>query len=176
VGSGVGAAALQVARQQGALTIGTSTQEWKLDRARDLGCDLVVNSADPDWPAAIEAAFGAAAVDLALEGVGRATLAGTIACLGDHGRVVVYGAPGGRWGTVDLLPLIRRNLTLRGTFLHGDREFAQTLPVLANPLLPGLARGDFSASVDRVLPLADAGEAHRLLETRQVYGKLALVP
>jgi NADPH:quinone reductase len=176
VGSGVGAAALQIARQQGALTVGTSTQDWKLDRARALGCDLAVNTTDPDWPALVEGAFGAGAVDVALEGVGRATLTGTIACLGEHGRVVVYGAPGGRWGTVDLLPLIRRNLTLRGTFLHGDREFARTLPVLADQLLPRLARGELKASVDRVLPLADAAEAHRLLESRQVYGKLALVP
>jgi NADPH2:quinone reductase len=174
VGSGVGAAALQVARQQGACPIGTSTQGWKLEQASALGCALTVDTTDAGWPARIEATFGPRPVDLALEGVGRATLPSTIACLADHGRIVVYGAPGGRHATVDLLAFISRNLSLRGTFLHGDREFPRTLPVLADQLLPQLAGGELSASVDRTLPLAAAAEAHRLLEARAVYGKLVL--
>lgn len=175
-GSGVGAAALQLALRLGGRTIATSTQDWKLERARALGCDLAVNSGPESWPSEIAAAFGEQAVDVALEGVGRATLPGTVACMARGGRIVLYGAPSGRRATIDLLALIWRGITLRGSYLHGDPEFPATARALADEVLPALARGELSASVDRVLPLADAPLAHRLLEERQVFGKLVLVP
>src|SRR5579884_1715115 len=175
-GSGVGAAALQLARRLSARTIATSTQHWKLERARALGCDLGVDTRADTWPAAIAAALGARAVNVALEGVGRATLSGTIECMAHGGRIVLYGAPSGRRATIDLLALIWRGITLRGSYLQGDPEFPATARALAAEILPALARGELSASVDRVLPRADAPLAHRLLDERQVFGKLVLVP
>lgn len=174
-GSGVGVAALQLAQQAGAAVVATSTQEWKRARARSLGADLVVDTRDSGWAEQVREAFGGQGVAVALEGVGRPTLPGTLACMAPLGRVIVFGAPGGTHAEIDLLAVIQRNLTLRGLLLDADPVFPQTLAALDTHVLPRLAQGALSASVYRALPLHEAAQAHRILEERAAFGKVVLV-
>ncbi len=173
-GSGVGTAAIQVAKQLGAWVIATAGQDWKLERARELGADAVVNYSTQDVAAEVKQATGGRGVDVVLEGVGRATFPSSVASVSDYGRLVIYGAPSGPRVELDSRLAIFRNLTVYGMSITSSKLFAETIESFAQQALPWFEQGRLRPVVDSVYPLEDASQAHRSMMDRAQFGKLVL--
>lgn len=175
VGSGVGTAALQLAKATGATVIGTSRTADKLERARALGLDRGI-VADEAWPDAVLEATSDAGVNAILDLVGGAYLDGDLRSLATLGRVVVVGTIGGARAEVDLSRLMRTRATLIGTVLRA-RSLAEKIEAtraFERDVMPLLASGRVKPIVDRVLALEEAAEAHRYLEHNESFGKVVL--
>ena len=175
VGSGVGTAALQLAKAAGANVIGTSRTPDKLARANELGLDTGI-VADDDWAAAVAEATDGAGVDAILDLVGGAYLDGNVRSLAELGRMVVVGTVSGARAEVDLSRLMRSRATLIGTVLRArslDEKIAATR-AFERDVLPLMAAGAVRPVVDRVFPFEDAAAAHRYLESNESFGKVVL--
>ncbi|HET6342453.1 MAG TPA: NAD(P)H-quinone oxidoreductase, partial [Gemmatimonadota bacterium] len=118
VGSGVGTAALQLARAAGAKTLGTSRTEWKLDRARELGLELAIQAGAEDFADAVLDATGGRGADLILDLVGGGYLPRNLASLATLGRIVVVGLTAGAFAEIDLGVVLRKRITMVGTSLR----------------------------------------------------------
>jgi NADPH:quinone reductase-like Zn-dependent oxidoreductase len=165
IGGGVGTAAFELARALGARTIVTSSADWKLDRAREWGADVVVNHADGDVVAAVKEATGGG-VDLVVETVGEATWARSLAAVGAGGRVVVCGATSGPNPPAQLHRFWWKQLDVLGSSMGTREDFLGAY---------GLVRsGKARVHVDSVLPLAEIRSAHERLENGQQIGKVVL--
>jgi NADPH:quinone reductase-like Zn-dependent oxidoreductase len=167
-GSGVGSAAVQIAKAHGATVIATAGADWKLARARELGADYTINHAEADVGEAVRGVVGRRGVDIAFDHVGQATWATSLRALARGGRLVTCGATSGPIGETDIRYIYARALSIHGTWLGAKRELREALRLITD----GLAR----PVVHAVLPLADAAEAHRMLERREQFGKVVLVP
>ena len=174
-GSGVGTAAIQLGRELGAWIVATAGADWKLERARELGADEVVNyCAVEDLAAELAQRTGGEGVDVALEGVGRATFKASVQTLKSMGRLVIYGAPSGAWVELDTRQAIFKNLTLYGLAITAEPRSQQTVDALQRRRLAADVSRGVLPILHRVLPLAEAAEAHRLLLDRGNFGKLVL--
>ncbi|WP_273430664.1 NAD(P)H-quinone oxidoreductase [Chitinibacter tainanensis] len=171
--SGVGAAAIQLAKAQGAWVAATASSPAKLDFCRGLGADCVINYREQDFAAELKAIGG---VDLILDPVGGSYLAGNQRCLRLDGRLIVIGLLGGVSAELNLGQLLvkRQQLlgsTLRSLPLARKAELAQAL---ARELLPQWADGRLQLSIDRVFAWQDAPAAHAYLAQNQNLGKVVL--
>ena len=171
-GGGVGSAAVQVARQLGARVIATAGQDWKLERARELGADAVAGY--EDFAETARQATDGRGVDVVLEGVGKATFAASVRSMAPGGRMVIYGAPSGPRVELDTREAITRNLTLYGISVISSPLFPATAESFAREALAWFDEGRLRPVVDRVYPLEEAAEAHRRLMDRDHFGKLVL--
>jgi NADPH:quinone reductase-like Zn-dependent oxidoreductase len=167
-GSGVGSAAIQIARYHAMRIIATAGSQAKLDQARALGADEVINYRDQDFVAEVRRLTGKRGVDIALDHIGGPTLAGSLRCLVAGGRVVTCGATGGAEFTADLKPIFFKKLAIVGSTM-GSRG---TLPMI----LRLAEQGVFKPVVDRVMPMSQVAEAHRLIAERVPFGKIILEP
>ena len=184
VGSGVGTAAVQIARAIGARSIGTARSEAKLARARELGMnDGLVPGAASSGPGFADevrklalAASGRAGADVVLELVGGAYVPESLASLAEKGRLVVVGLLAGTRAEVDLALVLRRRLRLLGTMLRARplEEKILAAQVLDRRLAPLFASGALKPVIDRVLPLEKAGEAHAYMAGNDGFGKVVL--
>jgi NADPH:quinone reductase-like Zn-dependent oxidoreductase len=166
--SGVGQAAVQIARLHGARVIATAGSAAKIERVRGLGADHVVHHHDEDVPAVVRGLTGKRGVDVVVEHVGQATWDRSVRALAPGGRLVICGNTTGWQAAVDLRFLFSRQLSLLGSYMGTKGELLAALPFfLAGRLTP---------LVDAVLPLDAAAEAHRRLERGDVAGKLVLQP
>lgn len=174
VGSGVGTAAVQLARAIGARGVGTARTAAKLDRARGLGLEHGVVAADNAFADAVVAAGGA--VDVILDLVGGAYVAEGLRCLAPRGRIVVVGLLAGARTTLELGQLMQKRAQIIGTVLRSRplEEKIAAMQAFARHVVPLLAGGAIAPVVDAVLPLAAAGEAHARLATNEGFGKLVL--
>jgi len=165
--SGVGSAAIQIAKDRGARVIATAGSERKRELCSELGADVVVDHGRDDWGGQVKKANGGG-VDVVFEHVGPATWRTSLACLARNGRLVTCGGTTG--AKVDLLlpHLFIKNLSLLGSTMGPRTAFPE--------IFRKVAEGTFQPALDRVLPLADVARAHELLEDRQVAGKIVLVP
>jgi NADPH:quinone reductase-like Zn-dependent oxidoreductase len=181
VGSGVGTAAVQIARAIGARSIGTARTESKLERARSLGLDAGVVAKEGQFSSEVLARTGPFGVDVILELVGGGYFAEDLACASQKGRIVLVGTMAGAATQVDLGTLLRKRLTVIGTMLRSRPieekiEVTQTFAHRIVPLLlPLLASGALKPIVDRTFPLSEAGKAHAYMETNQGFGKIVLL-
>jgi NADPH:quinone reductase-like Zn-dependent oxidoreductase len=175
-GSGVGSAAIQVARELGGEVIATAGQDWKLERARELGATATINYSSQEVAEGVAAVTGGQGVDVVLEGVGKATFAASLKSLRDGGRLVVYGAPSGPRVEFDTRPAIFRNLTIYGMAVTTSPRFPETVADFAGRALPWFAQGRLRPIIDRRYDLPDAGAAHTRMMDRAQFGKLVLVP
>ncbi len=166
--SGVGSAAIQVARASGAEVVATAGSEEKAALARELGAAHVVDHYDPDWPKQVHRWTSGEGVDLVVEHVGPATWSGSMRCLGRNGRLVTCGGTTGAKVGMLLPHLFIKNLSVLGSTM-GPRS---ALPQIFQNIADGL----YSPVVDRVLPLSQVATAHQLLEDKSVLGKVVLVP
>jgi NADPH2:quinone reductase len=176
-GSGVGTAAIQVAKAMGAsLVLGTAGSAEKLDAARALGLDVGINYKDETFADRVAAETGKRGVDVILDFVGASYLEGNIRSLAEKGRMVVIGLMGGFSGDLPLGQLMQKRLTIRGTLLRSRslEEKAAATRAFEKSVLPHIASGRIRAVVDKVLPLADAAEAHRMMESNANFGKIVL--
>ncbi|HEY2901950.1 MAG TPA: NAD(P)H-quinone oxidoreductase [Polyangia bacterium] len=176
VGSGVGTAAVQLARAGGAQVIGTARTADKLIRARALGLDEGIVANDAAFAGAVKAATDGRGVDVVLELVGGDYVAEDLACLSPKGRIVVVGLLAGAKTSIDLRVLLHRRAIVRGTVLRARplEEKLAAMQAFRRHVVPLLASGRVKAIVDRVFPLAQAPAAHRLLEENTTFGKVVL--
>ena len=165
-GSGVGHAAVQLARHAGAFVIATAGSPGKLDLAATLGADATVDHAAGDIAAEVRRITSGRGADIVIEHVGKATWQASVKCLAKGGRVVTCGATTGYDTGLDLRHLFGRQLSLLGSYMGEKSELLKA----ARLFFGGLVR----PVVDRVFPLADAAAAQRYLEERRQFGKIVL--
>jgi putative PIG3 family NAD(P)H quinone oxidoreductase len=176
-GSGVGTAAVQVAKAMGAaIVIGTAGSAAKLEAARALGLDVGIDYKSEDFAERVLEATSGRGVDVVIDFVGASYLAANMRALAEKGRMIVVGLMGGFSGELPLGVLMQKRLTLRGTLLRARslEEKAAATRAFEKSVLPHLASGRIRAVVDKVLPLAQAAEAHRLMEANANFGKIVL--
>ena len=174
---GIGLTAMALAKAAGARVIATSRGAAKAGQARANGADLALDSTAGDWVEAVRAAGGA---DVVLDMVAGDFVARNLEALNDDGRAVVIGWQGGGEASVDIGDLLRRRLTLTGSTLRArtDDIKAQIAAEVEATVWPWLAQGRFRPTLEAVLPLEEAAQAHRLIEAGGHLGKvvLALTP
>lgn len=175
VGSGVGTAALQLAKALGAFVIGTSRTPDKLARARALGLDASIVASER-WPDDVMRATEGAGVDAILDLVGAAYFDGNLRVLAQLGRMVVVGTPAGAKAELDLGRLMRTRATLVGTVLRArsQAEKIEATRAFERAVLPLLEAGRVRPLVDRAFPLQRAADAHRYVESNASFGKVVL--
>ena len=175
VGSGVGTAALQIARAIGATVHGTARTADKLVRAEKLGLRHPVLAKDGGFATGVLAS-AAAGVDVVLDLVGGAYVAEDLRCLAAGGRIVVVGMLGGASVDLDLGTLMRRRATVRGTVLrsrpHEERIVA--MRAFERHLVPLFGTRALAPVVDRVFPWTDAAAAHTYVAKNEGFGKVIL--
>jgi len=176
VGSGVGVAALQLAKAMGARVIGTSRTPDKLTRAAALALDVPVLTPSRDFVDATLEATGGAGANAALDLVGGAQFPRTLEALAERGRVVLVGLTAGAVAEVDLGVILRRRLRIEGTVLRprSAAEKAAAVAGFAADVLPLLERGALRPVIHAVLPFDAVAEAHRIMEANANFGKLVV--
>jgi NADPH:quinone reductase-like Zn-dependent oxidoreductase len=167
-GSGVGTAAVQIAKLHGARVIATASSDDKLERARALGADETINHRTADLVAEVKKLTGKRGVDIVFEHVGAEVWSKVILCAARGGRIVTCGATSGFDARTDLRHVFFRQLEILGSTMAPKGDLY--------PILALVAAGRLKPIVDRVMPLEQAAEAHRLLEDRKPFGKIVLVP
>ena len=167
-GSGVGSVGIQIAKLRGARVIATASSEEKLEKARALGADEVVNYTRADWPREVRRLTDRKGVEVVFEHTGAATWPGSIQALARDGRLVTCGATSGYEAATDLRQVFYRHLSLLGSFMGSKAELLEAMKFVG--------RGQIRGVVDRTLPLAEARRAHELMEDRAQFGKLVLTP
>jgi NADPH:quinone reductase-like Zn-dependent oxidoreductase len=166
-GSGVGQAAIQIAWRHGARVFATAGSDEKLARARQLGAYDVINHTTQDVPGRIRDFTNGRGVDVVVEHVGVATWEKSLKSLARGGRLVTCGATTGYDARIDLRALFARQISLLGSYMGRKGELLRASQFFF--------AGELRPVVDRTLPLSEAAEAHRTLESRQQFGKLVLV-
>ena len=173
--SGIGVAAIQMAKAAGATVIATARGADKAAQARRLGADIVVDSTHEDFGAAAKAAGG---VDVALDMVGAPCLAATLDALRTGGRIVYIAALGGGTLDVPVRQVMMKRAVLTGSTLRprSANEKARLAAEVERVVWPWIAAGKVRAIIDRTFALADAADAHAYLEGGRHFGKIVLLP
>lgn len=176
IGSGVGTAALQIARAAGARVVGTARSPDKLDRAKKLGLDVAIDASKGDWVAQVEAAVGAERVHAVVDLVGGNYFEGNLRVLAVRGRIVVVGLTAGATTPFNLATLLVKRLTVVGTTLRG-RGLEEKI-VLARDfserIIPLFDAGRLKPIVDRVFSFDEIRAAHELMKSNATFGKIVL--
>jgi len=165
-GSGVGTAAIQIAKLYRARVIATASRDAKLAKARELGADEVINYRAQDFAQEVRRLTDKKGVDVVIDHVGKDTFGKSIASLARGGRLVTCGATSGPGVDLDLRYIFARHLSLLGSHMGAKHELAG--------LLPFFETGGLKPVVDRVFSLEEAADAHRRLENREQFGKIVL--
>lgn len=165
-GSGVGSAAIQIAKLHGARVLTTVGSDAKLAPARALGADLAINYRTEDFAAVARAHTDKRGVDVVIEHVGGEVFERSIRAVRNGGRIVTCGATAGFTPSIDLRHIFFRQVEVLGSTMGRK---ADLLAVLGH-----VAAGRLRPVVHAALPLAAAADGHRLLEERAVFGKVVL--
>lgn len=174
VAGGVGLLATQLAKHLGARVVGTTSSEAKASAAKDVGADDVILYTQMNFVEEALRLTNGKGVDLILDGVGKSTFPGDLEAVRVRGTVVIFGASSGPAEPIAPNSLQPRSLILGGGRLLNFIATREELERRANEVMNGMQAGWLKLKIYRVLPLAQASEAHRLLESRQTIGKLVL--
>jgi len=174
--SGIGTMAIQLARNLGARVIVTVGSEEKAQRSRELGADVAINYRDEDFVEAVRAATDGLGADVILDNMGAKYLARNIEALALNGRLVVIGMQGGTKAELDLGALMGKRAAVLSTSLRArpPAEKAAIVASVREHVWPLFESGAVRPIVDRVLPMAEAAEAHRVVEASDHIGKVLL--
>ncbi|MBI5379533.1 MAG: zinc-binding dehydrogenase [Nitrospirae bacterium] len=167
-GSGIGSAAVQIARLAGARVLATVGSEEKIPRAKGLGVDEVIHHGREDVGARAQALTGGRGVDVVFEHIGPATWGQSLAALAKGGRLVTCGATTGGEATVSLRAFYMRQIAVYGS-LMGRRSELDLLTRL-------VGEGKLKPVIDSVFPLAEARQAQERMLARRQFGKIVLSP
>ena len=167
-GSGIGVAAIQIAKLHGARVIATASTAEKLSRASELGADVGIDYTTADFVAECKTLTNKRGVDVVIEHVGGEVFAKSIRAVRTGGRIVTCGATAGFHPSIDLRHIFFRNVEVLGSTMGSKADL--------HAVLGHIAAGRLSPVVHAILPLAKAAEAHRILEERRGFGKVVLVP
>ena len=163
-GSGVGSAAVQIAKLFGATVIATARGAKKLEAAKKLGADHVVDYDTQDFLAEVKKLTGKRGVDVVFEHVGKSTWEKSLLSLTQGGRLVTCGATTGYDVVTDLRYVFYKKLSILGSTMGSKGELFE--------ILRAVEAGRLNPVVGAVLPLARAREGHALLENRETFGKV----
>ena len=176
--SGIGTTAIQMAKAWGAEVFTTAGSAKKCQACLDLGADRAVNYREQDFVAAIKEATGGAGVDVILDMVGGDYVAKNLALLAPDGRLCFIAFLQGSKVEVNLLPILVKRLTVGGSTLR-PRPIAFKAAIAQNleeKIWPLIAEDRIKPVIHQTFPLAEAAEAHRLMESSAHIGKIMLVP
>ncbi len=175
-GSGVGTAAITLCREAGLRVIVTAGSDEKCRRCRDHGADVAINYRDGDFAAAVRESTSGHGVDVVLDSIGGRYLSSNLSVLAVGGTLVIIGLIGGARGEIDLAALLMKRLRVIGSTLRGRpvAEKASIVRAFDARFGGALQAGRLRPVVDRILPLANAAEAHRIVQSSVHFGKVAL--
>ena len=174
--SGIGTTAIQLGREFGATMFATAGSKAKCAACERLGAARAIDYRHDDFVAAVKDATNGEGVDVVLDIVGGEYLQRNLACLRLNGRLVQIGLMSDSKSTVDLRPLLQKRLTITGSTLRArtPEEKGAIARALEANVWPVLARGRVRPVIHATFPLAQAADAHRLLESGEVIGKVVL--
>ncbi len=164
--SGVGSAGIQIAKAAGCRVIATAGSDEKRALGADLGADEVLDHRSADWSREVKALTNGLGADVVFEHIGPATWDGAMRCLARRGRLVTCGGTTGPKVSITLPHLFMKNQSVLGSTMGPRTAFRN--------ILDGVANGTFRPVVHSVLPIEKIADAHRMLEGREVVGKLVL--
>ena len=174
---GVGTLSVQMAKLLGSGTIiATASSEEKLELARSLGADVLINYAEEDWPEKVREATDGKGADIILEMVGGDFPRKNLECLGVFGRMVVFGAASRERGTIVPAALMNRCHAVVGFYLPQIMRRPDLFVPSLQEVLGWISTGDLKLTIGGTYSLEQANEAHADLEGRQTTGKLLLNP
>jgi NADPH:quinone reductase-like Zn-dependent oxidoreductase len=166
--SGVGTAAIQIARLLGGRVIASASSEEKLARARELGAEATVNYATEDLTDRVREITGGYGVAVVYESVGGELLEKSIAAMDTFGQLVLVGCHAGEVVPVDFIEMFRHEWTLLGAARANEAEFRHMMTLVAD--------GRLTPVIADTFPLSQTADAHRFMESRKHHGKIVLVP
>jgi NADPH:quinone reductase-like Zn-dependent oxidoreductase len=168
VGSGIGSAAVELAKLAGAFVIGNASSDEKLEHAKRLGLDVGINYGTQDVVEEVMRATDGMGVDVVYEHVGGQSFQRGLDSLAKDGRMVVCGGHAGEVVDFDIIPFFRGQKSVIGSFVYTKEEVAKCLDLAA--------RGKITPLVHATFPLEEAREATAMLERREHFGKIVLLP
>ncbi len=167
-GSGVGSAGIQIAKLAGARVIATTGSDAKFAAAREMGADEVLNYSTTDIPKAVHDLTDGIGVEIALDMVGGDRLIDSIGALALGGRLVTVGAHAGEQVEIDMIEFFRKHISMHGC--------GRSTKAIVQTVLGLVAEGKLKPVIHRQFPLAEAAEAHRVMESRNFFGRMILDP
>jgi NADPH:quinone reductase-like Zn-dependent oxidoreductase len=165
-GSGVGSAAVQIARMWGAKVITTVGSAEKAGKVRQLGADHVIAYRETDFAAEVRSITGKRGVDVVIEHVGGETFERSLRVLARGGRLITCGATSGAEVSVNLRLIFFKLLSIIGSTMGSLSELHE--------IIKHVEAGRLRPVIDRILPFGGLAEGHRILEERQAFGKIVL--
>ena len=173
--SGVGVAAIQLAKRAGARVFATASSDERLERLKALGLDAGINYKTSDVVQSVMKLTDNKGVNLVVDSVGGSTLQGSILSLGYRGRVSMVGAAGREPMRVDVGSLMGGNRSLSGVFL-GAEIATDRVHDMIQGLVNEVAAGTLKVLIDKTFPLSEAAAAHTYIESRKAVGRVLLLP
>jgi putative PIG3 family NAD(P)H quinone oxidoreductase len=177
--SGVGSHAIQVARALGARVAVTAGSAAKLEACRELGAEILINYRDEDFVARVHEATDGRGADVIFDIMGAAYLDRNIDALATEGRLVIIGMQGGVKGELNIAKLMGKRAHVIGTTLrarptNGPNSKSAVVAAVTESVWPMIADGRVRPVIGARLPIQEAGEAHRMLSSGEVTGKIVL--
>ncbi|MEI9990171.1 MAG: zinc-binding alcohol dehydrogenase family protein [Rhizomicrobium sp.] len=173
--SGVGVAAIQLAKRAGARVLATASSDERLEKLKPLGLDHGINYRTSDVVQSVMRITDNKGVDLVVDSVGGSTLQGSLLSLGYRGRVSMVGNAGREPMQVDVGSLMAGNRSLTGVFL-GAEIASDRVHDMIQSLVNEVAAGTLRVVIDRTFPLSEAAAAHAYIESRKAVGRVLLIP
>ena len=164
-GSGVGTALIQVAKLYHATVITTVGDDWKAEKAKELGADAVINHRKEDFAEAVKRVTKGELADIVVDHVGAATFNKSLSCLKRGGKLVTFGATSGDEVNMSLRYLFGKNISIHGVYVG---------PKAAMPRYLKLSPGKLKPVIDSVFDFSDARKAYEKLLSRQFFGKIVV--
>jgi len=175
--SGVGIAAIQMAKRAGARVMATASSDERLARLGAYGLDEGINYATDDFVEAVRRLTDGAGADVIVDSVGGSNLQKSLHCLAYRGRCMTFGDAGRETpSTLDISSMRANNQTLVGYFLGAELFLSPRPHAVIAGILEDIASGNLRVVIDRTFPLEQAGEAHAYIESRQAFGRVLLIP
>ena len=167
-GSGVGSAGIQVARLAGATVFATASTDQKLARARELGAEHIINYTQEDFAARVTELTDGRGVDIVMDSVGGEVFTKSLECLKNDGALIIVGGHGGEVIPFDVIPIFRKELRIMGSRVSTRAELLTVMALVFD--------GKLKPVIHQALPLSQAAEAHRVVASRELFGKVLLLP
>ena len=174
IASSVGTAALQIAKAKGCWVVGTASQDEKLAKATEYGCDALINYKTQNVHERVMELTEGQGLDVGCMTIGEETASDLIESMGHEGRIAMYGSTGGRMVTFSL-NIGARNIQLLSMSIDSSARYVpETIPSFRNEAIPMFKDGTFRPIIDTVLPVSEVARAHEMVGDRHHFGKIIL--